>query len=84
MLSNLFITAGLLFILCCLTPFRVWIYELEKHVNAQVHTYFVGPHGLVADLSVNRTFDNSGNQFGNVLFLLFLTRSLLHCKERSG
>lgn len=49
----------------------------------QMLTYLVGPHGLVADLSVNRTFDDSRNQFGNVLFLLFLTRSLLHCKREA-
>lgn len=48
-----------------------------------VRTYLVGPHSLVADPSVNRTFDNSGNQFGNVLFLLFLARNLLHCKTEA-
>lgn len=64
-----------------LTPFGL-IYKPEKHSCTHVHAYLVGPHSLVADLSINRTFDDSRHQFGNVLFVLFLTLSLFHCKEK--
>lgn len=43
-------------------------------------TYLVWSHSLVADLSVDGTFNDARHQLGNVFVVFFLTGNLLHCE----